>query len=320
VSTLIRRERTNRTAKRHARPGFTLIELAVVLVILGVAGGAIGVTLLRQQRFYRGATELLYAREGVRDAIELLSTDIRGMSTADTARLVADSALEIFASIGSSVVCQIAGPEVGLPGAVSSSGNTLTAFSTEPDTGDLALFYRDSVEAGSQWERHRISGFSPRSLAATCPASTGFARAEDAVAGAKGFLVTLTTPLSSHVAPGAPARFIRRGRYSLYRAGDGNSYLGYRRCNAMGPSDCGAVQPLSGPYRAYSRDATSTGLLFEYYDATGARLGTGSSPLELARVDITARAESRQRLIIEGRGSTPSDAAMVTVAIRNRSP
>ena len=94
----------------RCRRGFTLIELAVVLVILGMVGGAIGLTLMRQQRFYRGAAELLYAREGVRDAIELLSTDIRGMSTADTA-VLADSAIELFASIGSSVVCQVA--EIG---------------------------------------------------------------------------------------------------------------------------------------------------------------------------------------------------------------
>ena len=304
----------------YARRGFTLIELAVVLVLLGVVGSAIGVTLLRQQRFYRGATELLYAREGVRDAIELLSTDIRGMTTADTARLLADSAIELFATIGSSVACQIAGTEVGLPGAVPRPGNTLTAFATEPDTGDLVLFYRDSIEAGSQWERHRIAGFSTRPLAVTCPASTGFTRVEDADAGARGFLVTLLTPLSSHVARGAPARFIRRGRYSLYHAGDGNAYLGYRRCNAIGPPACSAIQPLSGPYRAYSKDPGSTGLLFEYFDALGAQMGPGASPLALARVDITARAQSRQRLDIEGRTMTPADAATVSVAIRNRSP
>ena len=302
------------------RRGFTLIELAAVLVILGVVGSAIGLTLLRQQRFYRGAAELLYAREGVRDAIELLSTDIRGMSTADTARLLADSAVELFASIGSSVVCQIAGTEIGLPRAVAPPGNTLTAFVAQPDTGDIVLFYRDSIEAGSQWERHRIAGFSSRSLAAACPASTGFTRAEDADANATGFLITLSTPLSSHVDRGAPVRFVRRGRYSLYRSADGDWYLGYRRCNAMGSSVCGAIQPLSGPYRAYSSNAGSTGLLFEFFDALGGRLGAGSSPLTLARVDITARAESRQRLIIEGRAWTPADSATVSVAVRNRRP
>ncbi len=302
------------------RRGFTLIELAVVLVILGVAGSAIGLTLLRQQRFYRGAAELLYAREGVRDAIELLSTDIRGMSTADTAGLLADSAVELFASIGSSVVCQVAGTEIGLPSAVPFPGNTLTAFVTQPDTGDIVLFYRDSVESGSQWERHRIAGFTARSLAASCPASTGFTPPQDADAGTNGFLITLSTPLSSHFGRGAPVRFIRRGRYSLYHSTDGEWYLGYRRCNAVGSSVCGAIQPLSGPYRAYSSNPGSTGLLFEFFDELGGRLGAGSSPLTLARIDITARAESRHRLTVEGRTVMPADSGTVSVAVRNRRP
>jgi prepilin-type N-terminal cleavage/methylation domain-containing protein len=301
-----------------ARRGFTLIELAMVLAILGVVGSAIGFTLLRQQRFYRGAEEVLYAREGVRDAVEILSTDIRGMAIADTARLLADSAVELFSSIGSSVVCQIAGPEVGLPGIVAPRGNTLTSFLTQPDTGDLALFLRDSVEAGSLWERHRIASLSSRLVSAVCPASTGFMETGDA--GTLAFLITLSTPLSGHVGRGAPVRFIRRGRYSLYRSADGDWYLGYRRCNALGPSACGTIQPLSGPYRAYSSNALATGLLFEFFDGVGARFGAGSSALALARVDVAARAESRHRLEVEGRAWTPADSAMLSIAVRNRRP
>jgi prepilin-type N-terminal cleavage/methylation domain-containing protein len=310
----------NRTLQCEPQRGFTLIELAVVLIILGLVGSTIGLTLLRQQRFYRGATELLYAREGVRDAIDLLSTDIRGMATADTARLLSDSAIEMFASIGSSVVCQVAGTEVGLPGEIPPPRNTLSAFVTQPDTGDLAVFYRDSIEAGSQWERHRIAAFSSRSLATTCPASTGFSHVEDTGEGATGFLLTLSTPLSSHVASGAPVRFIRRGRYSLYRAGDGDAYLGYRRCNAVGPPECGSIQPLSGPYRGYSPSPGSSGLLFEYFDDRGERLGAGASPSMLARVDITARAQSRERVIIEGHSRASGDSATLAVWVRNRSP
>jgi prepilin-type N-terminal cleavage/methylation domain-containing protein len=307
-----------RTEQRQSQRGFTLLELAMVLGILAVVGSAIGLTLLRQQRFYRGTEELEGAREGVRDAIEILSTDIRGMSIADTARLLADSAVEIFASVGSSVVCQVVASEIGLPAGTSPRGNTLTALLTQPDTGDLALFLRDSADSGSLWERHRIAAFSARSKATTCPPSTGLAPADDVDATGTAFVVALSTSLSDHVHRGAPVRFIRRGRYSLYRSSDGSWYLGYRRCNALGPSICGAIQPLSGPYRAYSSSPRSTGLLFEFFDASGVGLPPGSSSLTLARIDITARSESRQSLVVEGRSWIPADSATVSIAVRNR--
>ena len=119
---MTRAQRADVTAIAGIPPqrGITLVELIVVLVLIGLVGTTIGHTLVRQQRFYRGTTELLHAREGVRDAMELLSTDIRGMSVADTVRLLADSAIEFFANVGSSVVCQRLGSTaVGLPGASS---------------------------------------------------------------------------------------------------------------------------------------------------------------------------------------------------------
>lgn len=304
---------------RHSRKGTTLIEVMVVLVLIGVVGAAIGRTLVRQQRFYRGTSELLHAREGVRDAMELLSTDIRGMSVADTVRLLADSAIEFFANVGSSVVCQQLGSAVGLPGVSSGRGNVLTAFTTAPDTGDLAVFHKDSIDGGSEWERHRIDGFGPRALAATCPASTDLGRNADSGA-ETGFLLQLSTPPGAHVRAGAPVRFLRRGRYSLYHSSDGDWYLGYRRCNAVGASTCGPIQPLSGPYRDYSPDPQRTGLRFEYFDRSGRRLDSDESPLGLARIDVTARAESRHRPDLEGRVTTPSDSATMAIAIRNRSP
>src|ERR1700693_2402186 len=97
------------------RRGLSLAELVVVIALAGLVGGTIVATITRQQRFYRGASELLDVREGVRDAMEGLSTDLRGMSVADTARLAADSAIEFFATIGGSVVCKIGANDIGLP-------------------------------------------------------------------------------------------------------------------------------------------------------------------------------------------------------------
>ena len=311
--------RPGSSGQAHARYGVTIAELAVVLVLIGVIGSTIGLSLVRQQRFYRSATELLRAREGVRDAMELLASDVRGMSVADTVRLLADSAIEFFANVGSSVVCDHAGgTAVGLPGLSPRQANALTSFVTQPDTGDMAFFHRDSSDGVSEWEAHRINGFAARPLSSTCPAASRFGQQADAGADGTGFLLDLSSPPSSFVGAGAPVRFVRRGRYSLYHASDGRWYLGFRRCNAVGSSACGAIQPLSGPYRGYSSDPGKTGLLFEYFDASGARLTPGGSPLAIARVDITARAESRQRIVVEGRVRSPSDSATVAIAIRNR--
>jgi hypothetical protein len=301
--------------QRH-REGLSLAELVVVVALAGLIGSAIAVTINRQQLFYRGASELHYAREGVRDAMELISTDIRAMSVSDTVRLHADSAIEFFASIGSSVVCQSVGNQIGLPPG-HTEANSLSAFLVEPDTGDIATFYTRSVEGHGQWERHRIAGFSSRSLAGSCPPASGFSAQADLDAGMTGFVATLADPLPGGIKAGVPVRFLRPARYSLYRGSDGHWYLGYRRCNAVGASGCGPVQPLSGPYAAYSSDARATGLGFEYFGAHGEQLGPSDSPLLLARVDITARSERPQMSATSGEGGR-SESATVSVAVRNR--
>lgn len=302
---------------QRRRRGLSLAELVVVVALAGLIGGAVAVSINRQQLFYRGASDLHYAREGVRDAMEVISTDIRAMSVSDTVRLRTDSAVEFFAVIGSSVVCQSVGSQIGLP-ARHSEANSLSAFLVEPDTGDIATFYIRSTEGRGAWEPHRISGFSSRSLAASCPASTGFSAQSDLDAAMTGFVVTLADPLSDGIKPGVPIRFLRRARYSLYRASDDHWYLGYRRCNAVGASTCGPIQPLSGPYRAYSSDPLDSGLDFEYFDAHGQSLGQSDSPLMLARVDITARSEWSQRIAMGGTGGNISESATVSVAVRNR--
>ena len=80
---------------------------------------------------------------------------------------------------------------------------------------------------------------------------------------------------------------------------------------------CGAIQPISGAYRPYNADPRSSGLVFEYFDSRGEPVGAATS-LALARVDITARAESGSGAATSGKAGRISDSATVTVAIRNR--
>ena len=282
----------------------------MVVSLLGVVGATMGSAIHRQQRFHRQASALLDARQGVRDAMEVLSGDIRGSSPADTIRLLADSALELFTTIGTAVACRSTSGNSIFLAAESASGNTLSSFLLAPDTGDLALVFNHAGDATvGSWSRYRVAGFGARASRPGC--------LSDEVAPAEGFLLTLQTLPEPAVRSGAFIRFIRRGRYSLYRASDGQWYLGYRRCDALGLSACGAIQPLSGPYEPYTRDNAQTGFLFEYFDVNGERLTAGGSPLAVARIDITARADKGPGTAARAGISFP-ESATATTALRNR--
>lgn len=298
----------------RSRSGASLIEILVVLAITGIVATAIARTLVRQQRLYRATSEEIDTRRSVRDALDVLSGEIRNASVSDTVRLMADSALEMFSTIGSSVACTTLGAaDLGLaPPAISGIG--ATSWITEPDSGDFALIYRSASGSPGNWERYRIKSLGTRVTSTACPAMSGPSSGFNS--SSSSYVLTLTLPPPA-IRPGSPVRFLRRSRYSLYRSSDGKWYLGYRRCNALGASVCGSIQPLSGYYRPYSSDTAKTGLLFRYFDAAGAQLSPAGDPMRLARIQVTARALSAVTVTLDGSGRSSSDSGVVTAALRN---
>lgn len=295
---------------RIAPRGVALIELVAVLGIMSILAVMISATLGRQQRFYRAASETLDTRRSVRDGIAILAEEIRGASAADTIRLMSDSAIELFTAIGSSVACgSTSATDISLA-PTTASGVPLSTWLAVPDTGDLALIYHAASSTPGTWERYRISAITSRSASIACPPETGLGGA-----GGSSYVLTLSPP--PIVAPGAPVRFIRRGRYSLYKSSDGKWYAGYRRCNAIGSSSCGSIQPVSGSYQPYSADPARTGVLFRYFDSAGQPLNGSGSALRVARVEITTRAVSGIPTAIDGTPKTARDSAMISVALRN---
>ncbi len=312
-----------------ARRGFTLAEILVSLVLLGMIMAAMTAVLSRQQRFYRSATDLMETRGRIRQALAVLPSDLRSLSPSDTLSgglntgdiyLWNDHALEFRSVMGSSVVCWVPAvaplttlrlPPVGLP-------NVLTAWLTTPAVGDSLLIFDNTA---IRWRVYAITAIAPVSGAAGC--STGAGQFLTAAQGAlSSYSVTVFPALSATVAVGAPVRVFRRAHYELYQETDGRWYLGFFDCLStyVPASHCGSLEPMSGPYQPYSATPGQSGLLFTYYDSTGAVLNPATAKAKnIARIDVTMRAQTQTPISLSGGAQAlAKDTTRYTIGLRNR--
>jgi prepilin-type N-terminal cleavage/methylation domain-containing protein len=313
----------------HTRPiakrrGFSLVELLIVVVLLGIVMGSLMNVILRQQRFYRGAATVIDTRSQLRQAADVLPTDLRAISTvtglgapagSDIIRLRSDS-LIFRATVGSSMACTIMpGNVIRLPPADSlANGNVLSAWPRgAPAVGDTVFIFNEGGGTGpgdNSWPSYRITAVMPFNI--PCGATPYVNPANN---GVLGYQMTLDRALTAGTVLGAPLRVVRRVIYTNYQASDGKWYLGYSEC----PNNvCAAMQPVSGPYRP--RAAAGTGLSgFEvtYYDSTGA---VSANAGRVHQIKIDLRADGQEPVALAGgRSSTFRDSLSIRVGIRNKS-
>jgi prepilin-type N-terminal cleavage/methylation domain-containing protein len=308
--------------------GFTLAELLVSLVVVGLVVGAVMGVLARQQRFYGSAADVMDTRGRLRQALAVLPSDLRALSSSDTLSggantgdiyLWNDHALEFRSVTGSSVVCWLPAvaplttlrlPPLALP-------NVLTAWQTTPAVGDSLLVFDNSA---IRWRVYAITAIAPVTGAAGCP--TGAGQFLTAAQGAlSSYSVTVSPALNATLAVGAPVRVFRRAHYELYQETDGRWYLGFFDCLStyVPASHCGSLSPVSGPYLPYSATPGQSGLLFTYYDSTGAVLDPATTQARnVARIDLTVRAQTQAVSLSGGARAPANDTTRYIVGLRNR--
>jgi hypothetical protein len=219
------------------------------------------------------------------------------------------------------VVCSFAGSTVVVPpNARLMKGARLTVWREQPVVGDQMMIYDDGEEPSEVddvWRTYTISGVAKGAVnsANACLPATGFVTAADT---ADSWRFTASSALSTTIRQGAPIRFARRTRYSLYQAADGEWYVGFEE-NVGGAWS--AVGPISGPHRAYSATAGESGLSFVYYDEAGTELdptNIANAPL-VARVDVTVRGRTKNNVEIPGKAREQFvDSLYASVNLRNR--
>ena len=320
--------RTHSRAPRRARRGFTLIELVVVLVLMGIVCGAILQLLARQQRFYKSTSEVIDNRTQLRDAIFIVPADLRGVSSiGGDIRTMGLTSTEFFSNIGSSIVCSYAGigsATISLPPRTLASGTMLTAWLSQPQPGDVVFLYDNGTTVGNaddSWARYQIAagGFQSAVDPSWCPTARGFTSAADA--GATSYRITLSVaPNQSRSPIGSPIRFMRAVRYSLYQAADNRWYLGLETCDANVVGNCTDRQPISGPYLPATTDPATSGLAFRYYDRNGVELTSVADAPRVARIEMVVRSQTVAPRATFGGGQAQQvrDSLAVTIGIRNR--
>ena len=342
--------------KPRRRAGFTLIELMVSLVMFGIVSGIILGMIRAQQRFYRGATEVIDIRSQLRQAAAVIPLDLRSISTVSQVApggspyqpsvlgsditSMTDKELAFRATIGSGVACNVTGLVVTTTPTTLASGAVLTSWYTTPAKGDTLFIFDPGGLSGAvddQWRPYSIENITTATN--TCPASPLLTPGLTSAGGDDDRLKWSFTlkpvggspaALPASITAGTMIRFTRSVIYGLYEAPSGskNWYLGTKTITTTYAGlipTAGAMatdfEPIAGPYREYSAGGATNGLAMTYYDSTNTVTANRAA---VARVDIKLRGQGAEVGNAASNASKKNNAKFIdslqlSIAIRNRS-
>lgn len=304
---------------RHRRAGFTLVELMVGIVLVGL----VGLTLMRvvagSQRISQAQTALADLQANVRTAALMLPAELRelgydhdkdGVVRTDIVAAF-PTRLRVRVMRGWSVICGNYSPtdiRVRLP---------LVGYRNPTPADSFLLFLEHEHNRGDddQWIPFRAANID---LNNDCGTSADRAMRLTGLGGDPLFVGSAADsaagnnmPLSSHILNGGPIRFFEVMEYGLYDAG-GRTWLGAFSVSA-GET---AYQPVAGPLRA------GDGLAFTYLDRDGNALPAGdpSRYPDIRMIEITLRGETGMRITGPsgfGTKTVQGDTLVTRVAVRN---
>jgi prepilin-type N-terminal cleavage/methylation domain-containing protein len=280
---------------RHAR-GFTLVEILIALVLMGIVSTALYQLLVNNQRLYRAQVQSVEINESARAAVSILPTEIRELS-AGGGDIMAMNGTSITYKSLQALYVQCTAPNAGSLELVldRSVFFGLRAISAADDSVFIFAEGDSTTRSDDGWLSASVTS---TTIGTACPGSR-----PSITVGVSG----LSAAQLATVQGGAPVRTFRPMQILLYQDAAGDWWLGGRLYQKASGS-WAATQPFLGPL-------SGTGLTLTYADAAGTAT---TNPLLVARVGINVESQSSERVYRSGTGPQYLLQDLVTqVAVRN---
>ena len=284
------------------RRGFTLVELMIAILLLGLVSTAIYKVLLNNQRTFAAQTQRIDLQQNIRAAATILPGEFRELDAADgdiVAPMTATS-ITIRAMRQMAILCTAP----VLP------NNPLTFIVRQSPffgdrqnfiLGDSVLLYYEgntTLRSDDRWVLGRVTINPP---AQNCPD----------VAPKPGFAVTMQANwlpaglnAANTVTSGSPLRGFTTLTYSLWQSPTDNQYYLAQTAN-------GTTQPMVGPLTG------ANGLTFLYYDSTGTTQTAIPTVVRMIEIRVRARTAQVIRQANDPALAYKTDSVVVRVALRN---
>ncbi len=301
--------------------GFTMVELLVSLVIMGVVATAIYRVLVNNQRIYQAQTQRIDLSQNIRAAGTIMPSELREADANEGDIItMGPTSITFRAMRWMGYLCEQpnTGPSPALetPVLITTLSNKHQYGARAPQSGDSVLIRYEGDE-GTRNDDSWVQGLITGKVGGNCAGGAG------SPDNGPGSVLTITsympqvqnglTPaapnLTNTIYAGAAIRGFVAVTYSLYRpAGDTSWYIGYQRGS-------GTMQPLIGPVLA-------NGLELAYYDSTGTLLdpANANNRALVERVDITVRGRTAQPVRRVSGGTVLGaivDSVVVRTSLRN---
>ncbi len=285
------------------RRGFTLAELLVALVLLGIVSLGIYRVLLNNQRMYQAQTQRIDLQQNIRAAVTIIPADLREVDATDSDIVgMGSDSIRFRAMRQFAVACNPPILGAGLGGLTLTVWKSLTYGAALPNSSSdsLLIFYAGATDTTRNDDVWIPASITSNPVSATCTGGGGNS----------GWLMTVSLAATTRVPyvnglggipVNSPVRGFETVTYKLYQATDGNYYIGYRLGN-------GTLQPAIGP-------VLSTGLALAYYDSTGA---VTVDRTKVKTVKISVRGMTAQPVRMPNGSITQAiDSITTLVALRN---